>query len=182
MPTSTHARDRSTPRTRGDPVAQRADLVADAAHAAGAEVGEVLAQPGGVHPGGRGQLTGGDGAPAAVGQGLSTRRYTARRATVASGMVRGRGWITSSPQRSRRRPAGAGRGTSENGHGGRGSPASATVTACERRNKVAGQRGSALTGPYGCRCGGDHPTGPGPPDGGSGAQARGRAAAGRRRR
>ncbi len=52
----------------GDAVAQGADLVADAADAAGAEVGEVLAEPGGVDPGRRGQFTGCHGAPAAVGQ------------------------------------------------------------------------------------------------------------------
>ena len=60
MPTSTQARDRPlhaedagrSGRRRGP------DLVADPAHAARAEMREVLAEPGGVDPGRRGQFTG----------------------------------------------------------------------------------------------------------------------------
>src|SRR3712207_6409925 len=94
----------------------------------------------------------------------STRRYTARRATVASG-IRGRGGDTghSSPalvnpvpsgavpshdlavsvtwhstNGRARSPAGAGCGRTTSGTRAVSRPATATVTACERRNKVAG--------------------------------------------
>ena len=117
----------------GDPVAQRADLVADAAHAAGAEVGQVLAQAGGVDPGRRGELAGGHGAPAAVGQGAEHPQVHGQAGD--GGLRDGPGprldhmLSTAVARDSRGADKGLGRG--------RSSLASATVTACERRNKVA---------------------------------------------
>ena len=153
MPTSTQARDRSTPRTPEIRSRRVRDLVADPAHAAGAEVGEVLAEAGGVDPGRRGELTGGDGAPAAVGE---SGQHPQVDRQAGDGGLRDRPGprldhgLSTAVARDR-----SGRGRYGQMDAGVDSPAFATVTACERRNKVAGTR-SALSGPNGPSCGGRH--------------------------
>ena len=136
MPTSTQARDRSTPSTPEMRSRRVGDLVADAADAAGAQVREVLAQPGRVDPGRRGQLAGGDGAPATVGQ---SRQHPEVHGQACDGGLRdGPGPRLDHGLSTAVAPGTGGRrgGVRRSGRG-RCSPASATVTACERRNKVA---------------------------------------------
>src|SRR3954453_20077165 len=143
MPTSTQARDRSTPRTPEIRSRRVATSYPTPRTPQGPRWERSLRSPAGLTPAAEASSPDETVLRPPSARAVSTRRYTARRATVASGMVRGRGWITGSPQRSRTGPGGRRGGTATSGRG-RYTLAFATVTACERANKVAGTATACL--------------------------------------